>query len=184
MIFHFQPILIGEQVLIRPLLLSDQEDLYHLASDPLVWEQHPAKERATRKGFELYFEEAIACGKACAIIDRLNGQLMGTSRYHLVPEYVDAIEIGWTFLSRAYWGKGYNQEVKDLMIRHAFQFVSHVLFHVDAQNYRSQKAVEKIGGTRLTEINGIPISTRGPRELIFGIHRDHPRPQGTDTRNP
>jgi RimJ/RimL family protein N-acetyltransferase len=175
--FAFQPILENDLVLLRPLEQADRSALYALASDPLVWEQHPAKERSTPEGFEPYFAEAIACGKAFAILDKTNHQLMGTSRYHPVPEYEDAIEIGWTFLARKYWGAGYNRQVKDLMIRHAFHFVSHVLFHVDAQNYRSQKAVEKIGGRRLFEINDIMISPRGPREFIFGIHRDQGSPQ-------
>jgi N-acetyltransferase len=170
--FAFQPILENDLVLLRPLEPTDKQALFALASDPLVWEQHPAKERATREGFEPYFAEAIACGKSFAIVDKDSGQLMGTSRYHPVPEYDDAIEIGWTFLSRAYWGKGYNGQIKDLMIKHAFHYVSHVLFHVDGQNFRSQKAVEKIGGKRLTEINGVTIHTRGPREFIYGISRN------------
>lgn len=172
--FDFQPILEGDLVFLRPLLPTDKEELFRLASDPLVWEQHPAKERATPEGFEPYFDEAIKCGKALAIFNKQNGQLMGTSRYHLVPEYEDAIEIGWTFLARQYWGQGYNRQVKHLMIRHAFRYVSHVLFHVDMHNFRSQKAVEKIGGERLFAIEGISIFPRGPRELIYGIRKDHP----------
>jgi RimJ/RimL family protein N-acetyltransferase len=176
MSFAFQPILENELVLLKPLEPADKQALFTLASDPLVWEQHPSKERSTPEGFEPYFAEAIACGKAFAIIDKSDGQLMGTSRYHPVPEYEDAIEIGWTFLARKYWGTAYNRRVKDLMIGHAFQFVSHILFHVDAYNYRSQRAVEKIGGRRLFEINGIVISPRGSREFIFGIHRDQLSP--------
>jgi N-acetyltransferase len=175
-IFNFQPTLENELVLLRPLEPADRAALFALASDPLVWEQHPAKERSTPEGFEPYFAEAIACGKAFAIMNKEDHQLMGTSRYHPVPEYDDAIEIGWTFIARKYWGTKYNRSVKDLMIGHAFRFVSHVLFHVDAYNYRSQKAVGKIGGQLLSEINSIQISPRGPRELIYGIHRDQARP--------
>lgn len=59
------------------------------------------------------------------------------------------VEIGWTFLARAYWGGVYNGEMKRLMLRHAFRFVDGVVFLVGKQNVRSQRAVEKIGGVRV-----------------------------------
>ena len=59
------------------------------------------------------------------------------------------VEIGWTFLARAYWGGTYNAELKRLMLDHAFRFVERVLFVVGVTNFRSQKAVEKIGGVRV-----------------------------------
>ena len=38
--------------------------------------------------------------------------------------------------------------MKQLMLGHAFQFVTNVIFVIGPQNIRSQKAVEKIGGVR------------------------------------
>ena len=55
------------------------------------------------------------------------------------------MEIGWTFLERAFWGGTYNRELKSLMLGHAFRFVDRVLFVVGENNIRSQKALEKIG---------------------------------------
>jgi RimJ/RimL family protein N-acetyltransferase len=43
----------------------------------------------------------------------------------------------------------YNGQMKELMLRHAFRFVSCVVFLVGPQNLRSQRAVEKIGGVRV-----------------------------------
>jgi len=59
------------------------------------------------------------------------------------------IEIGWTFLARSHWGGAYNGEMKQLMVQHAFRFVDSVIFFVGPQNFRSQRAVEKMGGVRV-----------------------------------
>jgi RimJ/RimL family protein N-acetyltransferase len=39
--------------------------------------------------------------------------------------------------------------MKRLMLRHAFQFVNSVVFLIGPENFRSQRAVEKIGGVRV-----------------------------------
>ncbi len=40
-----QPILKGELLELRPLQAEDYHDLYAIAADPLIWEQHPVKDR-------------------------------------------------------------------------------------------------------------------------------------------
>ena len=52
-------------------------------------------------------------------------------------------------MTRSPWGGIYNREMKQLMLRHAFQFVNSVVLLVGPQNLRSQRAVEKIGGVRV-----------------------------------
>jgi RimJ/RimL family protein N-acetyltransferase len=68
------------------------------------------------------------------------------SRFHGYDDQRSEIEIGWTFLARSHWGGIYNLEMKHLMLRHAFRFVRTVVFLIDPQNFRSRRAVEKIGG--------------------------------------
>jgi RimJ/RimL family protein N-acetyltransferase len=147
----WQPILEDDLVLIQPLSIEDLDQLYAAASDPLIWEQHPAKERATREGFRKFFDEAMASGCALAIIDRNSQEIIGTSRYHVPDGFSDLIEIGWTFLARKYWGGKYNRCVKRLMINHALQFATDIIFVVDLQNLRSQLAVEKLGAVPIIE---------------------------------
>ena len=50
-----------------------------------------------------------------------------------------------TFLRRDYWGGSYNAEIKALMLRHAFRYVKTVVFWVGEGNWRSRKAMEKLG---------------------------------------
>lgn len=141
-----QPILEGELVTIRPLQDDDWDALFAVASDKLIWELHPAHDRWQEPVFRKFFADALACGGALAILDKATGAIIGSSRYDFwVPEE-DEIEIGWTFIARAYWGGTYNREIKRLMLDHIHRFVNRVVFIVGQGNLRSRGAMEKIGG--------------------------------------
>ncbi len=146
MAFDLQPILKGQLLELRPLRAEDFHDLYAVAADPLIWEQHPSKDRYKKEVFEGFFREALESGGALVAIDSKDGRVTGSSRFHGYDEEKSEIEIGWTFLARSHWGGIYNREMKQLMLRHAFRFVSSVIFLIGPQNLRSQRAVEKIGG--------------------------------------
>lgn len=141
-----QPNLTGDLLELRPLEPSDWEALFAVASDPLIWEQHPVRDRYQEEVFQGFFREALESGGALAVIDRQTGEVIGSSRFHAHDPEKREIEIGWTFLPRSYWGGKYNGEMKRLMMEHAFQFVDCVIFQVAPDNWRSRKAVEKIGG--------------------------------------
>jgi RimJ/RimL family protein N-acetyltransferase len=147
--FDLQPVLKGELLELRPLRLEDFLDLYAVASDPLIWEQHPIRDRYKEEVFKGFFREALESGGALIAIDCKGGQVIGSSRFHGYNEERNEIEIGWTFLARSHWGGTYNKEMKQLMLRHAFRFVNNVVFLVGPQNVRSQRAMEKIGGIRV-----------------------------------
>ncbi len=57
MTFDFQPTLKGKLLELRPLRASDFRDLYAVASDPLIWEQHPVKDRCKEDVFKGFFQE-------------------------------------------------------------------------------------------------------------------------------
>lgn len=150
--FNLQPILENEFVKIRPLTKSDFEDLYAVASDPLIWEQHPNPDRYKRTVFETFFKGAIESGGAFLIFDKKTNDVIGSSRYYDYDEKNKSILIGYTFFARNYWGGKYNSSVKQLMIQYAFQFVDAVIFHIGANNIRSQKAIERIGANKIGEL--------------------------------
>jgi RimJ/RimL family protein N-acetyltransferase len=141
---ELQPVLEGPRLRLRPLKAADFDELYAAASDPLIWEQHPAPNRHERKVFEEFFDRALKSRGALAVIDKATGQIVGTSRYYDL-EGRDSVCIGFTFLTRAYWGGDYNRELKFTMLDHAFFAVRRVLFHVGPNNLRSRRALEKIG---------------------------------------
>lgn len=149
-----QPTLEGERLLLRPLKPEDWEALFAVASDPLIWELHPAHDRWREPVFRAFFEDALAKGGAVAVIDKASGQIIGSSRYQNHDPLASRVEIGWTFLARSHWGGSINREMKRLMLIHALCFVERVAFMVGAGNLRSRRAMEKIGG-RLTEYREI-----------------------------
>src|SRR3989449_4508612 len=146
--FELQPHLVGDLLEVRPLRPEDWESLFAVASDPLIWEQHPAHDRYKEGVFKELFRESLESGGALVVIDRKTQKIIGSSRYFGFEPRRREIEIGWTFLARSHWGGKYNAELKRLMLDHAFQFVDSVVFVVGSTNFRSQKAVEKIGGVR------------------------------------
>ena len=144
-----QPLLETERLILRPLTEADREALYAIASDPAVWEQHPIHDRWRREVFDGFFDEGLASGGSLAVIRKSDERIVGHTRYDKYdPEEGGVVEIGWTFLGPALWGKGYNPEMKRAMLAHAFAEVATVEFRVGDTNYRSRNALEAIGAVR------------------------------------
>jgi len=76
MSFDLQPHLKGELIELRPLMPEDWDGLFGVASDPLIWEQHPESDRYKEDVFKVFFREAMACGGALVIIDKKSGHIM------------------------------------------------------------------------------------------------------------
>ena len=162
-----QPTLIGKTVCIRPLRTEDWSEMAAAASDPLIWELHPARDRYKETVFREYFDGAIVSKSAFAFVERRTGSIIGSSRYHEYNSERGEIEIGWTFLVRKHWGGSMNREIKQLMLDHAFTFADTVVFWVGENNWRSQRAMEKIGGIRR---NGLASrSSGGGPHVVFQI---------------
>jgi RimJ/RimL family protein N-acetyltransferase len=163
--FDLQPVLRGKLLWLRPLRPDDWEALFAVASDPLIWEQHPASDRYKEDVFRAFFQQALDSGGAFVIIDARTDRVIGSSRFHGHDEAKGEIEIGWTFLARDYWGGVHNRELKQLMLRHALGFVARVIFLVGPTNRRSQRALEKIGALRA----GSRINERGEESFAYQI---------------
>src|SRR2546429_2660403 len=144
--FDRQPTLAGQLLELRPLRPDDWAALFAVASDPLIWEQHPESDRYKEDVFRQFFADALNSGGALVVIDRATGQIIGSSRYHGFDATESVVEIGWTFLARRYWGGRYNGEMKRLMLEHALQTVDRVLFIIGPENRRSRRAGAEIGG--------------------------------------
>ena len=166
--FELQPVLTGDLIELRPLREDDFPTLYAVASDPLIWEQHPESDRYTEPVFRRFFQGGMESGGAFLVHDRKDGRVIGSSRYAGYDEASSEIEIGWTFLARSHWGGSYNREMKHLMLAHAFRFVRRVVFRVGPNNRRSQRALEKIGASYL----GLEADQKGGQLALFEIMRE------------
>jgi RimJ/RimL family protein N-acetyltransferase len=166
--FELQPTLRSAVVTLRPVRAEDFDALYAVAADPAMWEQHPDADRHRPDVFRRFFDEQLGSGGALVVIENHGGQIIGMSRFHGYDAERGEVEIGWTFLSRSYWGGTYNGEVKRLMLEHAFRFVSTVVFLVGVHNYRSQRSVEKLGAVRV----GSRRDGGGRQSIVYAIDRD------------
>ena len=153
--FDRQPTLTGELLELQPLRQDDWAALFAVASDPLIWEQHPDCDRYKEDVFRQFFADALDSGGTLVAIDRATGQIIGSSRYHSFDATRRVIEIGWTFLARPYWGGRYNGEMKRLMLQHAFTTVDR----------RSRRAVEKIGAVYLR----VAPDASGRESVVYGL---------------
>jgi RimJ/RimL family protein N-acetyltransferase len=153
----------GTLLELRPLKPDDFDALYLCASDPLIWEVHPESTRYQREVFERFFTKAIESKGAFVVLDSMTQEIIGSSRYYDYDPENKSVGIGYTFLTRKYWGGVYNKELKSLMCEHAFQVMDEIVFHVGIHNYRSQKAMEKIGG--------IVSGNRDPQTINYSLKK-------------
>jgi len=167
----FQPTLEGPRLTLRPLRADDWAEMYAVASDPELWAVHPERLRYEEPIFRLFFDGALESASALTIINKSNGRIIGSSRYLCYEPQLSEIEIGWTFLARPYWGGDYNREIKQLMLDHAFTFVDTVIFWVGEENYRSRRAMEKIGGVLRDEIRMRNYSWGPCPHVIYEIRK-------------
>ena len=166
MTFDPQPFLRGELLELRPLHAGDFSALYAVACDPLIWEQHPSPDRYQEPVFREFFRDAIDSGGALLVLDRKEGKVIGSSRYHGFRQSTGEVEVGWTFLARSHWGGTYNAEMKRLMLQHAFKSFRSVVLVIGAGNIRSQKAAEKIGAVRAESRR----TAQGEERIVYRIN--------------
>ena len=171
--FEFQPTLENEFVKIQPLKDVDFEVLYAVASDPLIWEQHPNKDRYKRDVFEVFFKGAMESGGAFLVFDNQTGEAIGSSRYYDFSADNKSILIGYTFFARSHWGSIFNPALKNLMIQYAFQFVDAVIFHIGANNLRSQKAIERLGAIKTGELEVEYYGEASKLNFVYEITKEN-----------
>ena len=150
--FNLQPSHLKNELLqLIPIQENHFESLYSVASDPLIWEQHPNKNRYQIEVFKNFFEGAILSKGSFIVIEINSNEIVGCSRFYDYNEAESSVLIGYTFIARKFWGMGYNAALKKLMLDYAFQYVKSVYFHIGANNFRSQKAIEKMGASKIGE---------------------------------
>ncbi|WP_154221983.1 GNAT family N-acetyltransferase [Marinicella rhabdoformis] len=164
-----QPTFIGQLCEIRPLLASDFDALYAVASDPEIWAQHPASDRYQKAHFKQHFFEPALASKSAFVVLK-QGQIIGSTRYYDLDKDKREIAIGYTFIGKSFWAQGVNTEMKALMIDHVSSWAKKIWFHVAKQNMRSRKAVDKLGATYVKEeastVDGVTFTRLHYRLLL------------------
>lgn len=169
---NFQPTIQNEKIIARPLEAADFDSLYAAASDPLIWEQHPNKNRYQRSAFENYFKGAMESGGALLVKDAQTYEVIGSSRYSDYDAATNTVSIGYTFFVRSRWGKGHNYALKKGMLDHVFQFVDTVTFYIGAVNKRSQISIERFGAVKTGEENMAYFGEPSQLNFIYSITKE------------
>lgn len=162
--FDYQPVLDSPILRMRPVAAEDWSGLLEVGADQDVWAGHPNSDRYLEDRFRAYFEDGLKSGGTLVALEPATGKIIGWSRYS--AEFVEPgeIEIGWTFLGKAYWGGAWNGEMKRLMLAHAFKHVERVILRIAETNVRSRRAAEKIGARALPGRGGDGF-------LFYGVER-------------
>lgn len=169
--FPLQPTLENDWVRLSPLHENHWQDLYSIASDPLLWAQHPCPDRYQEAVFRNYFQGALESGGAFLVESKQTNRPVGCTRFYDYQPELDLILIGYTFIGREWWGMPYNRSAKLLMLDHALAHVSAVHFHIGVNNLRSQKAIGKIGAIKVGEMGVAYHGEQSNPNYIYEMNR-------------
>jgi RimJ/RimL family protein N-acetyltransferase len=141
----------GAHVRLEPLSQSHHEALCAVGLDPEIWQWIPYR-ALTREDMTAYIQGALDAQKAgtvlpWATIERTSGQPIGSTRYLNIDIPNKHVEIGSTWIGRAWQRTVVNTEAKYLMLRHAFETLGcmRVELKTDSLNTKSRNAIQRIG---------------------------------------
>lgn len=113
-----------------------------------------ASDVSTPDKLRAYIDDAFAkaeLGTALPflIYDKVQESYAGSTRFGNIDKHHKVVQIGWTWIGKAFRGSGLNTHMKYLMLSYAFEQldIEKVEFRIDERNLQSRKAVEKIGAT-------------------------------------
>jgi RimJ/RimL family protein N-acetyltransferase len=145
----------GNAVMLQPLDERHAEDLFQAAQDPDIWRYMPVPAPVRSEDMRRIIASALrlAAGGGelpFAIVERAGGKAIGSTRYMDIQPENRGLEIGWTWLGRAYWRTAINTECKYLLLWHAFETLGaiRVQLKTDLRNERSQQAIARLGALR------------------------------------
>ena len=142
--------LTGEHVILEPAADRHLPDLLAAASDPDVWIWMPWRRPTNAHELAALLEGERAVAYPFAQLDATSGRAVGITTYRDVDERNRTLEVGGTWIGRAWWRTAINTEAKLLFLGHAFDTLgaNRVAIKTDIRNERSQAAIERLGAVR------------------------------------
>jgi len=170
----------GEYVYLEHLHPEHIPILKELAKNNRIWEY--TKTLLINDSYEEQFEKYVAsaldenftCGQRSFVIHEMSSKkIIGMTRFYKLEPTHKRVSIGYTWYVPEVWGNVHNKECKLLLLQYAFESLGfqRVEFEVAHQNLRSQKAVEKIGGTRegMLRKHGIQADGSFRHTCVFSV---------------
>jgi RimJ/RimL family protein N-acetyltransferase len=165
----------GARVVLEPLALDRHfAGLCAIGLDPELW-RWTQDQCTTAELLMAYLERAIAEqreGRSLpfATLDKTSGRVAGCTRFGNIDRRNRRMEIGWTWVGRAFQRSHVNTEAKYLMMRHAFEDLGcvRVELKTNVLNRRSRDAMLRIGCTEEGILRKHALSDAGvARDTVY-----------------
>lgn len=161
--------LAGRHVRLEPLAPAHLDGLAAIALDPEIWRWMPLRV-TTRDDVRKLIDDAaaeLARGDSVpfATVLAAENRVIGSTRFLALAPAHRRVEIGWTFLGRAWQRTAANTEAKYLMLRHAFETwdCARVELKTHAKNDRSRAAIRRLGAIEEGTLRSHMTMPDGPR---------------------
>src|ERR1035437_3420271 len=142
----FNLILQNDSVMLRPLIPDDFESFEKITRDESMW-IYFTSDLSDRSDLHYWIDTALSDMKnktrlAFTIIEKSSGNPVGSTSFGNISFRDRRIEIGWTWISREFQGKGVNSQIKYLMLKYAFETLDfeRVEIKTDVLNIPARKA--------------------------------------------
>lgn len=152
--FQFDYILENEEVLLRPLVAEDFDNLLGFAlQEPELW-KYSLVSAAGKQGMNEYINTALDGRKLekeypFIVYDKLNGKYAGCTRFYDIQCSLKTLQLGYTWYGNTFHETGLNKNCKFLLLELAFDKLGfeRVQFLADNDNAVSIAAMQSIGCT-------------------------------------
>ena len=141
----------GQKVRLAPLEKAHRGNLLKAVADGELWNiwyTSIPSEATVDAYLETAFQEQ-ADGKSLpfAVVNKADGEIIGTTRYCNIDAANRRLEIGHTWYAGSFQRTGVNTECKYLLLRHAFENLDTIAveFRTNWFNYRSRNAILRLG---------------------------------------
>lgn len=141
------------RLFLRKLELSDAEEMFEYASDPMVarytsFNPHDSLDTTKLTLANFFLPNRLT---HWAMIEKTSGKLIGEITFHFINDKI--VEFGWV-LNRKFWGKGYAVEAGQALFALCFNFLGVEVIQAQhlVENKNSGRVMEKLGMTQLGQV--------------------------------
>ncbi len=166
-------ILEGKKVKLIPLTEQYFDELIRLSDDEIIWTFMPVNGTDKDKLLGALNEAIIKRDKGeqypFVVINKATEKVMGSTRYLNLNKEHRNLEIGYTWYLPEYWGKGFNEECKYLLLKHCFEELKTIRVQIitSNKNLRSRKAIERVGGKFEGVLRDVVIRNGEKRSVAY-----------------
>lgn len=144
----------NEVVQLLPIELEHVEGIYEAAQDERIWE-HMSVDLREKDHVLSYVQDALQKRRrgtdfAYVIVDNKTGKIIGATWLLDISKPHKRLEIGSTWINPNYWRSSINTNCKYLLLTYCFEELqlNRVQIKTGHENFRSQKAIERIGAVK------------------------------------